>query len=237
MRYYPLFLDLHTVHCLVIGAGRVGRRKIGTLLACAPASLLVLDPGLDEKAVKDLESEFISLSACMTVESRSFRSEDLKGRSLVFAATPSATVNGEIARLCREAGILCNVAGPREEGTSGSFLVPAHVEDGPLVVALSTGGGSPALARALKEDLEVWLGKRYSSLISLLETLRPRVLSLGMGSDADAALFRRLCARPLRDDLMNALDRRDPDALDALLRPALPTALPFSAEEFLHDLD
>ena len=237
MRYYPLFLDLHPVHCLVIGAGRVGRRKIGTLLSCAPASLLVLDPGLDEKAAKDLESEFAPFSSCMTVKCRSFHPEDLKGRSLVFAATPSAAVNGEIARLCREAGTLCNVAGPREEGTSSSFLVPAHVEDGPLVVALSTGGGSPALARALKEDLEVWLGKRYSSLISLLEALRPCVLALGMGSDADAILFRRLCTCPLRDELIDALVRRDPGALDTLLRPVLPTALPFSAEEFLHELD
>lgn len=236
MRYYPLFLDLHAARCLVVGAGRVGRRKIGALLDCAPASLLVLDPGLDEAAAAALKAEFVPNAGPLTVERRDFQPEDLEGRTLVFAATPSAAVNGRIARLADAAGILCNVAGPVDAG-EGNVLVPAHVEDGPLVLALSTGGRSPALARALREELEAWLGKGYAPLLALLEALRPRVLALGLGSDADAVLFRALCRRPLRDQLMAALERRDAAALDALLRPLLPAALPFSAEEFLHELD
>lgn len=235
MRYYPLFLDLHAAHCLVVGAGRVGRRKIAALLSCTPASVLVLDPGLDDASARALRESFAPLSAPLHVEGRGFLPEDLERKTLVFAATPSAAVNGYIARLAAAARILCNVAGPTD--AEGNFLVPAHLEDGPLVLALSTGGSSPALARALKEELEPWIGQGYAPFLALLERLRPLILALGMGSDADAELFRALCAQPLRGRLMSALKQRDSDALTALLQPLLPKNLPFSAEEFLHELD
>ena len=235
MRYYPLFLDLSEARCLLVGAGRVGRRKAATLLECRPASLLVLDPGMDDAAFRDSLSDMDC--APLSCEARGFRPEDLEGVSLVFAATPSAEVNSAIARLCRASGVLCNVAGPLEEDARGSFIVPAHVEDGPLVLALSTSGGSPALARALKEDLESWLGAGYSRLVRLLEALRPRLLALGLGSDADAEIFRAICARPLRDELMAALAERDAARADALLAPVLPAALSFSALEIVHGMD
>ncbi|MBQ4615277.1 MAG: bifunctional precorrin-2 dehydrogenase/sirohydrochlorin ferrochelatase [Mailhella sp.] len=235
MRYYPLFLDLAEARCLLVGAGRVGRRKAATLLECRPASLLVLDPGMEEHSFR---SSLSSLDCSpLSCEARAFRPEDIEGVSLVFAATPSAEVNSAIARLCRASGVLCNVAGPLEEDASGNFIVPAHVEDGPLVLALSTSGGSPALARALKEDLESWLCAGYSRLVRLLEALRPKLIGLGLGSDVDAEIFRALCARPLRDDIMDALAHRDVERADALLRTILPSALPFSAEEVLHGLD
>lgn len=235
MRYYPLFLDLTEARCVVVGAGRVGRRKVATLLECRPARLLVLDPCLDEKALKKAVSGLPS--APLVMERRAFRPDDVDNSSLVFAATPSAEVNTAIVRICRASGVWCNVAGPLEEGAAGSFLVPAHVEDGPLTLAVSTSGGSPALARALREDLELWLGRGYSRLARLLAALRPHLLSLGLGSDADAAIFRALCARPLRDELMEALARRDACSVDALLRPLLPASLSFSAKEIFHGLD
>ena len=235
MRYYPLFLDLAEARCLLVGAGRVGRRKAATLLECRPASLLVLDPGMDEAAFREaLNGRDCAPLSC---EARPFRPSDIEGMSLVFAATPSAEVNTAIASLCRASGVLCNVAGPLDDGERGSFIVPAHVEDGPLVLALSTSGGSPALARALKEDLESWLGAGYSRLVRLLEALRPRLLALGLGSDADAEIFRAICTRPLRDELMAALAERDAARTDALLAAVLPAALSFSALEIVHGMD
>lgn len=235
MRYYPLFFDLTEARCLLVGAGRVGRRKAATLLECRPASLLVLDPGMDEAAFR---AELAGLDCSPLVcEARTFRPGDIEGAALVFAATPSAEVNSAIARLCRASGVPCNVAGPLEDGARGSFLVPAHVEDGPLVLALSTSGGSPALARALKEDLERWLEAGYSRLVRLLEALRPQVLALGLGSDADAELFRAVCARPMRDRLMAALAEHDAERVDALLRTIFPQALSFSSKELIHGMD
>ena len=235
MRYYPLFLSLADTRCLVVGAGPVGRRKIVDLLACRPAELLVVDPAPDEEAL--MQAVHDVPAAPLRLEKRGFLPEDVENRTLVFAATPSAAVNSSIAGLCRSFGIPCNVAGPLEEGVSGSFLVPAHVENGPITLALSTGGCSPALARALKEDLRLWLQDGYVPLALLLKKLRPRLIALGLGSDADAAVFRAVCARPLRDELMDALSRRDADAAAALLRPVLPDALSSSLQEIIHELD
>ena len=235
MRYYPVFLNLSEVRCLVVGAGAVGRRKIASLLECGPAELLVLDPNLDDEAMKRLAQG--DVSGALRPERRTFRPEDAENRTLVFAATPSAEVNSAIAALCRARGVWCNVAGPLEEGTEGNFIVPASVREGPVSLALSTGGCSPALARVLKEELAAWLHGGYAALALLLKALRPRLLALGLGSDADADVFRSLCARPVRDTLMDALARRDEKALEDALRPLLPDSLSFSAKEFFHGLD
>ena len=103
MRYYPLFLSLADARCLVVGAGPVGRRKIADLLSCAPAELLVVDPALDEAALRQaLDGQN---TAPLRAEKRAFRPEDVEGRALTFAATPSAAVNSAIARLCRACGV------------------------------------------------------------------------------------------------------------------------------------
>ncbi|WP_273523716.1 precorrin-2 dehydrogenase/sirohydrochlorin ferrochelatase family protein [Mailhella massiliensis] len=235
MRYYPLFLDLTDARCLVVGAGPVGRRKIASLLECRPLSLLVLDPNLDDEALDKAVAHLPHDS--LIRERRAFRAEDVERKNLVFAATPSAAVNSAVAALCRAAGVLCNVAGPREDGADGNFLVPAHVENGPLTLALSTSGCSPALARALKEDLEQWIQGGYAPLAMLLKALRPKLLALGLGSDADAEIFRALCAKPLRERLMEALLRKDAPLADALMAPHLPASLSFSAKEIFHGLD
>ncbi|MCQ2444212.1 MAG: bifunctional precorrin-2 dehydrogenase/sirohydrochlorin ferrochelatase [Mailhella sp.] len=232
MRYYPVSLDLHGIRCLVVGAGRVGRRKIGTLLECGPASIVVLDPGLD-----GVPAEFADAAACGAVVFRKspFSPEDIEGMGLVFAATPSAEVNTRIAQACRKKGILCNVAGPADDGVSGSFLVPAHLQEGRITLTVSTEGGSPALSRALKHDLKALIGRGYPLLADLLDAIRPHVLALGLGSDADADIFRAICARPLRDSLAEALARGDAPQADALLSQVLPAELNFSTNEILHD--
>ena len=235
MRYYPLFLNLSHEKCLVVGAGAVGRRKISDLLACSPSHILVLDPAMNEE---EFLQAFPSMDTTpLEPKKRAFLPEDIAGKTLVFAATPSPSVNSLIAGLCRKEHILCNVAGPLENGETGNFLVPAHLESGPLALALSTSGCSPALAKVLKEELKAWLGNGYAHLALLLKALRPRMLSLHLGSEADAAVFRSLCSLPLRDELMSALAGGNRSAASALLRTVLPQELFPSIEEILHELD
>ena len=115
--FYPLFLDLSGLHCLVAGLGGVGSRKLQGLLHCAPASILALDMEAPAAELRPLLEQ-----PCVRFEQRPFRDEDLDGRQLVFAATGNAEVNRHIALLCRERHILCNcIDAPAE----GSFIVPA----------------------------------------------------------------------------------------------------------------
>lgn len=229
MRYYPIFVDLTGKRCLVVGAGRVGRRKIHSLLACSPAEILVLDPGKPRPELKTLAQQ-----PGVRLERRAFRPADAANRALAFVATPSREVNRLIAAHCRAVGVWCNVADALDES---DFIVPAQVKSGPLSLAISTGGASPALAKALREDLEKWLGERYCKLVCLLDKLRPEILALGLGSDADAAIFRSLCASPTRELLANALNTADKAEAEALLHEILPSSLFSTLAELLHELD
>ena len=99
--FYPLFLDLSGLHCLVAGLGGVGSRKLQGLLHCAPASILALDMEAPAAELRPLLEQ-----PCVRFEQRSFRDDDLDGRQLVFAATGNAEVNRHIALLCRERHVL-----------------------------------------------------------------------------------------------------------------------------------
>lgn len=229
MRYYPLFLDLSRAVCLVIGAGRVGRRKIAALLECGAAGVVALDPFADAEKLQ----VFVEDSR-FCFERRPFRKEDMAGKALVFICTSSREVNRAAAAACRARNVLCNVADAPHEG---AFIVPSHVDAPPLSLALSTGGASPALARALKEDLETWLGGGYVPLARFLEKLRPILLNLGLGSDRNAEIFRALCSPEFRSCFRAAYAARDHKRILRMAEAILPPGLHGSLKELLNGLD
>jgi len=225
MRHYPVFLDLTGRRCLLVGAGKVGVRKLETLLACGPGQVLVLDPG-------PVTADFLDITQGRPVsrEQRGFATADLDGVFLVIAASGDREANREIGRLCRERGVLCNVV---TEPELGSFIVPAHLELGEITVALTTGGASPALARALRRDLQTHLCSRYDALLRLLERLRPLVLTLGRPQAENAELFTRLVES---EELVLTLGRGDRDESGRLLRSLLPGELHKHVEVLLDGL-
>lgn len=222
MSYYPLFLRLGGVKILLAGAGEVGRRKAADLLACNPAELLWVDPSL---SLADLEQfpefdrpEFSGgLAACpgLKYEQRHVQPEDARGRHLVFAATCARRVNAGLSAFCAENNILCNVVDAPSDCT---FLVPAHFSHGDILLALCTGGQSPALARRLRLDLEAWFGKKYSPLLAVMGRLRPLVISYaafaGNGSPA-----RRNASLPAAGEAcaLSGQDRQDKQSYTATL--------------------
>ncbi|MDR1490239.1 MAG: bifunctional precorrin-2 dehydrogenase/sirohydrochlorin ferrochelatase [Desulfovibrio sp.] len=224
MRYFPIFIDLSGKTILVLGAGKVGERKILSLLKASPKKIVLIDPGLSSAGTLE---KFTALGLeCL---SRSFRPEDLQGKDLVFAASSDHGLNAEIARLCAGRGILCNCASTPDEG---DFFVPAHFSRNELCLAVGTEGASPALAKRLREDLEARLGSRYALTLALLKRLRRPLLELGLGAEADAGLFRALAASPLEE----CLEKGEKDKAANLLRGLLPDALKSRAGEFLHGL-
>ena len=216
MHYYPVFLELSGQSCLVVGAGAVGCRKIASLLECPIERLHVID-----LAEPDTNLQVLLEDKRVSFTKRSFTPSDVEGCALVFAATSNRQTN--------ERGILCNCTDAPKDS---SFIVPALVEQGNIAIALSTGGASPALARKIREDLEAWLGERYTGISELLMRLRPLVLALHHETRQNTTLFRSIVDSPLSE----ALQRRDRQTCESLLGELLPIELHPYIMELLHDL-
>ena len=224
MHYYPVFLELSGQSCLVVGAGAVGCRKITSLLECPIERLHVID-----LAEPDTNLQVLLEDKRVSFTKRPFTPSDVEGCALVFAATSNRQTNDAVARACTERGILCNCADAPQDR---SFIVPALVEQGNIAIALSTGGASPALARKIREDLETWLGERYTGISELLMRLRPLVLALHHETRQNTTLFRSIVDSPLSE----ALQRQDRQTCESLLGELLPIELHPYIMELLHDL-
>lgn len=213
MRRYPVNINLRGKRCLVVGAGKVGIRKIRGLLECGPELVTVLDTAAPSPELID---------ACqrdnVRCHHRPFEARDLDGVFLTVAATSNAAVNREVARLCEERSILCNVADHPE---LSSFIVPATVRRGELTLAISTGGASPALSKVLRKKLESLFGPEYEQLLAIMALLRPRLLELGLSSDDNADIFRALVHGGLIEDLAHG----ELDSAADMLRENLPEEL------------
>ena len=166
MKYYPAYLDLRERPCLVIGGGAVAERKALALLE-AGASVTIISPALTPKLHE------LSESGKITHLQKQYEEKDLTGEFLVIAATDSSEVNILVASACRKKHVLVNVATPPEEST---FIVPSVVERGDLLIAISTSGASPALARKIRQDIEQRYGAEYELFLEKLSAIRQRVL-------------------------------------------------------------
>lgn len=209
--YYPLFLDLEGRNVLLAGGGSVSARKAEALLR-AGARVTVVAP--------DFADELARLAPRLTLVHRRYEPADLDGQFLVFAATNDAAVNARIAEECRARGVLVNVADATE---LCDFLVPAVIDRGSVQLAVSTGGKSPALARALKRELERAAGPEWAELNDLLGGLRERAIA-ALPTDADR---KRLFDAIVSSDALALLrgGRRD-EALATIARLCEAAGLP-----------
>ncbi|MBF0296248.1 MAG: bifunctional precorrin-2 dehydrogenase/sirohydrochlorin ferrochelatase [Magnetococcales bacterium] len=167
--HYMVELVLAQRPVLVVGGGQVARRKIEGLLACR-AAVTVAAPEW-EAGIADLAGRGVIVARAVA-----FTPELLEGPPvpfLVFAATATAAMNREVARLCRERGILCNSA---DDPCSSGFLVPAVIRRGRVGIGVGTGGLSPALSRVLKERIDAWLEPGWGGLAQAFGAWRARVV-------------------------------------------------------------
>ena len=224
MRLYPIFLTLADARVLVAGAGTVGKRKIASLHEAGAGDILVLDIADPDDGLRLLLGR-----AGVRFLQRHVEAADIKGKTLVFAATSDVSENMRIAALCGEQGVLCNVA---TDPHAGSFHVPATAVAGDIVAAFSTGGNSPALARRIREEAEEWLGEHFSDMAVFMGRLRPLVLAGGGETRANSVVFRALVA----SSLGQALASRDASTARKIVRDILPTTLHAHIEDLLHGL-
>ena len=187
---YPIFLNLAGRPCLVVGGGAVAERKTEELLKCG-AKVTVVSPslsaGLERRAAVGEVEVFI----------RPFRPDDIDGHLLVFAATDDPAVNRSAAEESARRGALCNVA---DRPALGAFVVPSLVRQGPLQIAISTGGNSPAYARLVRERLEEIFGDEHRDFLKFLRQLRPRVAAR---YPDDEAMRRQVWERVVRWEMLD----------------------------------
>ncbi len=211
MALYPVTLDLADRKCLVVGGGRVAWRKVCSLRK-ASARVEVISP--------QLVPELSALVAAGDIEWRekTFAAEDLQGGFLVFAATDSPVVQQQIRKAARAAGVLVNMA---SEPAQGDFHVPGHFRRGDILVTVSTGGNSPAIASMLRKSLEEWLNPAYADAVSFFGVLRAEVLQNSDDSSSHGQLFSAL----LQDGLVEYILAGEWDAVLALLDSRLPEGI------------
>jgi precorrin-2 dehydrogenase/sirohydrochlorin ferrochelatase len=205
MKYYPLLLDVRERACLVVGGGAVGTRKVETLLACG-ARVTVVSPA----ATAQLDA--LAQEGVVSLAKRSYRAEDLDGKFLVIGATDDEASNRRLSEDAGRRNLLCNIA---DQPALCNFILPAIVDRGDLVIAVSTSGKSPAFAKRLRRSLERQFGPEYEPFLSVMGKIRDVLLAEAHEPEAHRDLFERLIDGGLLDLLR---DKRMDGARDLLKR-------------------
>jgi precorrin-2 dehydrogenase len=176
---YPVNLVLDGQPCLVVGGGRVAVGKVrGLLEAGARVTVVALeiDPALTALAAEVNTTD----DPVLTVVQRAYRRGDAVGTRFVIAATGDPEVNQTVYDEADAAGIWVNAA---DDPARCSAVLPARIRQGRLLVTISTGGHSPAVASWLRERLAAEFGPEYDQLIGLLGEARKEVQAQGLGTE------------------------------------------------------
>lgn len=160
--YYPLFADLKGRRCVVVGGGPIAQRKVAALRRFG-AVVDVVSPSATPRLARLARRKAIKWRA------RRFMPLDLAGAWLVYAATDDQAVNARVFREATRRRIFTNVV---DQKLLCSFIAPAVVRRGELMIAISTGGASPTLAKRLRRELDRLVGADYARALRLLGSLR-----------------------------------------------------------------
>lgn len=152
--------------CVVVGAGKVAAAKIRGLLTCG-ARVIVVSPCADKRIRAK------AAAGKLVWQRKSFSPRDLAGAFLAIAATDSPAINAQVFRLCHARNILCNSV---DDPAHCDFYYPAVVRRGPLLIAISTSGNSPALAARLRRELARQFGPEWSAFVKQVGKRRQEIL-------------------------------------------------------------
>ena len=176
MALFPLFVELGGRSCVVLGGGTVAERKVAGLLE-AGAMVTVVSPTLTP-----LLAELVRAGRVAHIE-RGYAPGDLAGASLAFAATDDGAINAAVAHEGRARGVWVNAA---DDPAHCDAILPAVIRRGAITIAVGTGGASPALARAVRERVELALPEAYGALAEMAGRVRRELRAAGQRASADA---------------------------------------------------
>jgi len=161
--YYPAFINLSRKNCVVVGGGKVAERKVSSLLRSG-ANVVVISPEITANLRKYKEKGKIK-----HVE-RNYKKGDLKNAFFVIAATSDEKTNNQVSR---DAPFLVNVVDRPE---MANFIVPSIVNRGPMTIAISTSGASPAISKTVRKELEILYNKDFGDFLCFLMQMRKKLI-------------------------------------------------------------
>ncbi len=173
--FYPAFLDLRGRPCVVVGAGEVAGRKVAGLIDAGARVTVIAAEATAELAQ-------LASDGAIVWARRGYRVGDLAGARLVIAATDDPEVNRAVAEEAEASNIPFNAVDNLELST---FITPAVVTRGDLVVAVSTGGRSPSMARKVRERIERELPLEYAALLDVVAEVRMALFAQGLRPSAE----------------------------------------------------
>ena len=174
--YYPTFFNLQGKRGMVVGGGEVALRKVKMLLD-GGAKVTVISPRPHPEIVK------LSKKKAIHLIQRDYEAGDLKDAVIAMVCTDKEKVNRKVADEAKKAGVLVNVA---DHSEPSDFIIPSFLRRGNLIVAVSTSGVSPALARKIRTKLEKSFGEEYATLLSIIGEVRSTIKEKGIIVDAEA---------------------------------------------------
>tara|TARA_R110002167_G_scaffold95304_1_gene253912 strand:+ start:185 stop:1603 length:1419 start_codon:yes stop_codon:yes gene_type:complete len=207
MDYLPLFFDLKTKPCLLVGGGTVALRK-AELLCRAGARVRVVAPKLRESL-----TEMVQVHQGEALQ-QAYSADFLEGMTLVVAATDDPALNQQVHRDARERGIPVNVV---DQPALCDFIFPAIVDRSPLMVAVSSGGNAPVLARLVRARLEALLPQSYAQLGRLMGAFRERVKQRFSRIESRRNYWERVLYGPVAEQLAAGNQAQAEQWMEALL--------------------
>lgn len=166
MDYFPIFLNIRERTCLVVGGGEVALRKV-TMLLRAGAHVRLVAPTLNDELRQLLTPPHVILQ-------REFESTDVEACVLVIAASDNQACNEQVSAAAQARNIAVNVV---DNPALCTYITPAVVDRSPLLIAISSGGQAPVLARQWRERLEKLIPFTLSQAVTLASEFRERVKS------------------------------------------------------------
>lgn len=182
MSLYPVNLQIDHRPCVVVGGGKVAERKVRALLA-AGADVTVVSPHVTEGL-----SELIQEKKVNHLD-RNYEKGDIVGFFIVICATDNKKLNQLVAQEAQQKGALVNVIDAPEHG---NFHVPSQITHGDLLITISTGGKSPALAKQLGRELAEKYGPEYGVYLELVASARNKVKETISSSKEREAFWRQI---------------------------------------------
>ena len=207
MDYFPVFLDLKQRRCLLVGGGDVATRK-GRLLAKAGAILRVVAPQISPE-LRDLVQQ------CQgEIQLREYQASDEDDCVLAIAATDIDSLNQTISEDAKAKNIPVNVV---DSPALCTYITPAIIDRSPLVIAISSGGESPVLARLIRAKLETLIPNSYGVLAQFASRWRERIKNRFADTDQRRRFWEKILQGPAAELVFNGQDAQ----ADKLLSDAI----------------